>query len=346
LILSPRIVTAGKVLDGVPQADPSFSLGIRNADEGRNAVRELAARGVDLIKVYDNLSRDAYFSIAEEAKNHHLPFAGHVPTSISTIEASDTGQVSIEHLGKILEDSADPKRISDVRNEKIKEGDYFAFTTRIGRSYDAIIETLDPSQVRRIFGHFRRNGTWQVPTLSIKFGRTFIDDLDAKEDSRKQYVEASQLNYWKPQNGFFSRYRTPSYIESQKRYFAQEEKLVGEMARAGIKIMAGTDTPNAYVIAGFSLHDELRLMVESGMAPMQALVSATRAPAEYLGELKLRGTVEIGKAGDLVLLDADPLKDIRNTTRINAVIQKGKLLTRTDLDRILKGVATAAAEAK
>jgi imidazolonepropionase-like amidohydrolase len=346
VIVSPRIVTAGRVLDGIPQADPAFSIPIKDADEGRKVVRDLATRGVDLIKVYDNLSRDSYLAIADEAKKLHLPFAGHVPSAISTIEAADSGQLSIEHLGRILEDSSDAKRLADVREEKITDGDFFAFTTRMGRSYDAIIETTDARKEKLIFRHFRRNGTWQVPTLSVKYTRTFIDDLDAKGDPRSKYVEPSQVEYWKPKNGFFSRYRTPSFITAQKRYFAREKKLIGEMAKAGVRIMAGTDTPSAYVIAGFSLHDELRLMVASGMSPMQVLMSATRNPAEYLGELDRRGTIEKGKAADLVLLDADPLKDIRNTQRINAVIQNGKLLTRRDLDRILEVVAAAAAKTK
>jgi len=346
LIISPRIITAGKVLDGVPQADPSFSLGIKDADEGRKTVRDLAAKRVDLIKVYDNLSRDAYFAIADEAKKRQLPLAGHVPLSISTIEASDAGQRSIEHLGKILEDSSDSKRLAAVRAEAIKDGDFFAFTTRMGRSYDAILETINPEKEKVIFEHFRHNETWQVPTLVVKYGRTFIDDLDAKGDARTRYVEASQIDYWKPQNGFFSRYRTPSYIASQKRYFLREKQLVGEMARSGVKIMTGTDTPNAYVIAGFSIHEELKLMVEGGMTPMQALMSATKSPAGFLGELALRGTIEPGKAADLVMLDADPLNDITNTTRINAVIQKGKLLTRADLDQILERVSAAAAKAR
>jgi imidazolonepropionase-like amidohydrolase len=336
--VGPRIVTAGRVLDGVPQADPAFSIPIKDTDDGRNAVHSLKERNVDLIKVYDNLTRDAYLAIVDEAKKLKLPFAGHVPSSVSSIEASDIGQKSIEHLGKILEDSADAHRLAAVRAEKIPKGDFFAFTTRLGKSYDTTIATLDPAKEKSIFSHFLRNGTWQVPTLSVKYARTFIDDLDAKGDPNTKYVEASQVEYWKPKNGFFSRYRTLSYIAAQKRFFSREKKLVGEMVKAGVKIMAGTDTPNAYVIAGFSLHDELQLMVASGMTPMQVLLSATRNPAEYLGELAQSGTVEKGKIADLILLDADPLADIKNTTRINAVIQKGRFISRNELDQMLSNV--------
>jgi len=118
------------------------------------------------------------------------------------------------------------------------------------------------------------------------------------------------------------------------------------MQRRGVRIMTGTDAPNAYVIAGFGLHDELALLVKAGLTPMQALETATRNPAEYLGELRQQGTIERGKLADLILLDADPLLDIRNTARINSVIQNGRYLSRGDLDKILAGVEVAANAAK
>ena len=342
-ILDPRIVTAGRIIDGDPPANSDFSVTVKNAVEARKAVRDLKAQKVDLIKVYDRLTRAAYFAIVAEAKKVRLPFAGHVPMAITSIEASDAGQRSIEHLGKLMEDSsAEPDRIRVKRAEPIKEGDFFAFTDRFGRVNAEILATYSDKKARAIFARFRRNKTWQVPTLVTKNSRTFIDELDAKGDPRSKYVEASQLNYWKPEVGFFSRYRTPGYIASQKRYFQKELELVGDMQRAGVGILAGTDAPNAYVIAGFSLHDELALLVKAGLTPMQALATATRNPAEYLGELSSHGTVQTGKIANLIVLDADPLENITNTTRINAVIQKGFYLSRDKLDKILANVEAAA----
>ncbi len=155
-------------------------------------------------------------------------------------------------------------------------------------------------------------------------------------------MEESQRNYWKPQVGFFSRYRTPSYIAAQTAYFQRELELVRDLQHSGVRIMAGTDAPNAYVIAGFSLHDELALLVKAGLTPMEALQTATRAPAEFLGELASSGTIERGKLANLILLDANPLDDIKNTTRINAVVQAGRFISRKDLDKMLADVQTAA----
>lgn len=116
------------------------------------------------------------------------------------------------------------------------------------------------------------------------------------------------------------------------------------MQRAGVGILAGTDCPAAYVIAGFSLHDELALLVKAGLTPMQALQATTRNPAEYLGELRSHGTVQTGKIANLIVLDADPLENITNTARINAVIQNGWYLSRATLDKMLTKVETAASQ--
>jgi len=126
---------------------------------------------------------------------------------------------------------------------------------------------------------------------------------------------------------------------------AKEIEMVREMHRAGIPFLAGTDTAaGVYVFPGFSLHEEMQLLVQAGFTPLEALQCATRNPAEYLGKLSETGTVEKGKVGDLVLLDANPLDDIANTQRIASVVAAGQYLSRTDLDRLLRSVEKAAAK--
>jgi imidazolonepropionase-like amidohydrolase len=128
----------------------------------------------------------------------------------------------------------------------------------------------------------------------------------------------------------------------QRKVFKRNLELVGAMHRAGVELLAGTGVLNPYCFPGFSLHDELELLVEAGLRPMAALQTATRNPARYLDRLKDSGTVEPGKIADLVLLEADPLKDIKNTRTIAGVIVGGKMLTRGVLDKILAAVEAAA----
>ena len=123
----------------------------------------------------------------------------------------------------------------------------------------------------------------------------------------------------------------------------KSELVVGEMQFAGVKILAGTDTAAPFVCPGFSLHEELALLVHAGLTPMQALAAATSRAAEFMGKSATQGTIEKGKVADLVLLDADPLADIHNTSRIRAVVVRGRLLDRAALDELLSSVEKFAA---
>jgi imidazolonepropionase-like amidohydrolase len=127
-----------------------------------------------------------------------------------------------------------------------------------------------------------------------------------------------------------------------RKLFQRQLELVGDMHRAKVRFLAGTDTPNPFVFPGFSLHDELALLVQAGLSPLEALQTATRNPAEYFNQLDEFGTVEKGKTADLVLLEANPLLDIRNTKKIAAVVIGGKLILKPQLEEMLAEVEAAA----
>jgi imidazolonepropionase-like amidohydrolase len=131
----------------------------------------------------------------------------------------------------------------------------------------------------------------------------------------------------------------------RKRFFQMELEMTLAMFRAGVPFMAGTDTAaGVHVFPGFSLHEELELFVQAGLTPMQALQTATRNPAEFMGRLADMGTVAQGKLADLVLLDANPLDDIANTRKIRAVVLAGRYFDRASLDQMLQTVEKAAAQ--
>jgi imidazolonepropionase-like amidohydrolase len=121
--------------------------------------------------------------------------------------------------------------------------------------------------------------------------------------------------------------------------------MIKLMQSGGVNLLAGSDSSatNPYTFPGWSLHQELELFVASGLSPMEALQTATRNPARFLNELDSNGTVEAGKTASLVLLNANPLADIRNTQKIDSVVLKGKLLARADLDKLLEDVVAKAA---
>jgi imidazolonepropionase-like amidohydrolase len=332
----PRIVACGPQVDGPGQA-PDHAIPVANAEQARQAVQSLKKMGADCVKPHDRVPRDAYFALVEEAKRVGLPVMGHVPNEVTPAEASDGGQRSIEHLGGIFDAcssaAAEIERLKSAPPPK----DPSEFPRRIAARGTLALDTYSPELCGRLFERFVRNNTWQVPTLATTYGRTFIDDLAKRDDPRLRYIPKKQRESWKPENDFFARFRTPEYVAYQKRYWTETLKLVGAMHRAGVPILAGTDLSLAYVYPGFSLHDELAFLVEAGLSPLEALETATVGPARFLG--LEGGTIEAGKTADLVLLDADPLADIRNTRRIAGVVVNGRWLGPEELKAMLDKAA-------
>jgi imidazolonepropionase-like amidohydrolase len=131
------------------------------------------------------------------------------------------------------------------------------------------------------------------------------------------------------------RFVTPAESDLRQRLLAKSAALVAQMQQAGVKILAGTDSPAPYVFPGFALHEELAMLVEAGLTPMEALETATSGAAKFLGQDEVSGTIAPGKYADLLLLDANPLDNIRNTEKIRAVVLRGKLLDRGSMDQML-----------
>jgi tetratricopeptide (TPR) repeat protein len=171
---------------------------------------------------------------------------------------------------------------------------------------------------------------------------TFIDEPSVTNDVRLKYMPFDVKSSWDPARDFRFKNRTSEDVALGKKVYQKELKVVGAMQRAGVGILAGTDALNPYCFPGFSLHDELGLLVQAGLTPMQALQAATLNAARFMGREKDLGTIESGKLADLVLLDANPLADIGNTRKINAVVFDGRLYSRSALDEMLVRVETLA----
>jgi hypothetical protein len=326
-LLGPRIVMSGPMLDGPKPRFPS-SIAITTAEDGRRAVDDLKQRGADFIKLQSLIPRDAVFAVAHEARRQQITFVGHVPDSVRASEASNAGQKSFEHLIGIFEGS------SPLEDEFLKGG----------KSVGKFLSTYDPKRAEALFALLAKNQTWQCPTLVWERGGNLLELSDFAHDARAKYVPA----YWKVVT--WKRFTSEIMHDNSddlltRRHFVDKElEVVKAMHKAGIPFLAGTDTPpGVYVFPGFSLHEELQRFVAAGFTPMEALQTATLNPAKYLGMEDRLGSIEKGKLADLVLLDANPLEDIRNTQKIAGVAVNGRYLSRGELDKMLAGVEKAAA---
>lgn len=298
--LGPRIVTAGPIIDGPNPVWPG-SIPAASAGAARAAVDRVRASGADFVKVYSGLSRDAYVAVAEEARRLGIPFAGHLPRAVPAELASDLGQRSLEHL-------------------------------------DGVAAAAASGRLDSLIARFRRNGTWQTPTLTVLRVRADPNDALLRTSPDLQYVPVPLRALWGLVRRMAAGSLTPPEATARREQFARQLALVQRLALGGVPLLAGSDLPNPYTIPGVSLHEELALMVQAGLSPASALAAATRNPAVFLGAQDSLGTIEPGKRADLVLLDANPLDDIRNTRTIRAVVIDGRLLDRGVLDRILARV--------
>ena len=316
-------------------------------EEARAAVREVAAAGYDFVKLTLFLAPPVYEAIVDEAAQRGIRVVGHVEPEVGVARALAAGQ-QIEHLDAyfeaVLADSA-PSRLSVTQQGVFRAAHWTS------------LDHVDDRKIGEIAAATARApgwGKWTSPTLNV-FNDAFAvgpteAEIRARPDwrmlppgFRAAYLQGRQ-RYW---SGPAAEARTP---ERRRRYVEVRNRLVKAIADAGGRVLAGSDTPEWFHVYGWGLHRELAALVAAGLTPYQALEAATRNPAEFLGASAEWGTIEPGRRADLVLLSADPLADIRNTTRIEAVSIGGRWLDRAALDRMialatdrLKGAPDAAA---
>ncbi|MBC8030169.1 MAG: amidohydrolase family protein [Pyrinomonadaceae bacterium] len=334
-LLGPRMIVGSPVVDG-PTPMWVGSVSVADAPAGRQAVRTLKQRGYDFIKVYQFLPREVYLAIADEARKQNIVFAGHVPFSVSAAEASDAGQKSFEHIfGMSLACSAREDSLRPALAEA---------AAHVGKAFDAHIElfirnesepvaSYNEQKAAALFKRLAGNGTYAMPTLVLHRSLASGADPAFRNDPRLKYMPPNIRRLFDWELRFFTSYQ-PVY----------ERQLLttGAMHRAGVKVLAGTDTFNAYCFPGFSLHDELELFVQAGFTPLEALQTATLNPARYLGLSSSLGTIEKGKIADLILLEANPLENVGNTRKIAAVVANGRYLPKESLRRMLETVESMA----
>ena len=321
-LIGPRIKTSGQILEsranvermkreGTVEPVDRIRLGVGNPDEARAAVKQFAAQGVDHIKMRSTPDVETFRAVADEAKRHHLPFAAHAVALPE--ELLRTGLDSVEH--------------------------FLAYPP---------LEGLTELQRRALFRRMAQAGMYLSNTMvnidglvSVSYaeGKRIVEDTAGKLDPRRRYLCGYLMQDWReqveegkdaPYDGF--RKELPNLYRDFR-----------QMHEEGVQFLAGTDSGVLFMYPGFSLHDELEKLVQAlGFTAMEALRIATDGVAMFYGETQSFGGVEPGQAADLVLLDADPLADIRNTRRIAGVLVRDRWFDRTELDLILQQVERSA----
>lgn len=348
-LLGPRFVVGSAIIDGSPtlwndpKARPSAPIVVTTAEQARRAVRSEVRDGASFIKVYSRLPHDALRALADECDRHGVRFGGHCPDAVSVEDAAGMGMWTFEHLDGLWWSTSSRhaelhRAVANIRVDPTEA--YDSWFRQIGVLEWTAATSYDDRRAEHLFARLRRRGSWQVPTLSLN---RRIDMPDGSGDPRMKYVPAGDAAYWAQFSRALAATRTAVEVQQHRVLFERRMRLVGAMADAEVPILAGTDTGTTYLFPGFSLHDELDLLVQSGLSPMRALQAATYEPAKALGIARNAGTIGVGKIADLVALDADPLADIRNAQRIHAVVARGRLITAAARRALLDDAQRAAA---
>jgi imidazolonepropionase-like amidohydrolase len=342
-LVGPRIVAAGPMLlparragANPAPADPAI-LRVGTAEESRAAVDNLQKRGADFIKIIE-VSRENYFAIADESKKDSIPFAGHIPSDVKATEASNAGQESVEHI--IYSSLAfDCSAEGDELRQKMQGASAKRDSEASADITDQANHTFSAEKAAALWRTFKKNGTWVTPTLFSIWVNAHQLEM-SPDDPQLANLPASLQKEWAPA-------KNPSKDDRDteawwQRQFENDRKLTGEMNRAGVRLLAGSDSLDRYDFVGTSLHRELQMLVSAGLTPLEALQTATLNPAEFLTIAK-SGRISTGYLADLVLLDDDPTRDIANTGKIAAVVLHGRFLPREELDAMLAKARAAAA---
>lgn len=318
-LVSPDVYLSGDLIDGNPPSFPTGSLVVTTTSEAINAVKKQIEKKVDFIKVYSSLSEECFLAIAKEAKKRNITFAGHIPNKVSIYKAIESGMASSEHLYGFLEGCVSQNNNGNPP-KSIEE-----FISRFSeKRFDSLCSVLAKSSM------------WLCPTLTVNRAMSYLNDTTFTDDSRVAYLPGYIIGIWNQKINPYTKSQIDNFANSTRVRYLFELSLIGKMNAKGVKFIAGTDFPNPYVFPGFSLHDELLLMVKGGMPILDALRAVTINPAIFMNKTTDFGSVEVGKLASLVLLNKNPLENIENTKTIETVILRGKVYSRKALDSMLE----------
>lgn len=331
-LAGPRIFTSGPKIEGYQSIWPG-DLEIGSVAELDSALDRLQGWKVDFVKITDNtLSPELFLAAVKEADRRGLKTSAHVPYALTLEEVSAAGLDSIEHLdyaykaGSPLEKSL---------GEKIAKGEV--------TSRDAWTQwnaTFDPQRAMAAYRNLARHGTAITPTINGSRVVTYLDQDDHRDDPYLKYIGPGlQATYtWRVERAAKD---DAQAIARRHERFETSASVLPMLQKAGVTILAGTDAGflNSYNYPGIGLHQELGWLVHYGLTPQQALQAATINGARFLGHADEYGTLAPGKVADIVLLDADPLRDVAATKQIHAVVLRGQVHDRADLDAMLGDVA-------
>jgi imidazolonepropionase-like amidohydrolase len=336
-IAGPLLDGTFNVYDGSDASHPSISIQNVDTTELKKNIEFLVEQKVDFLKAYEMLSPEQFKTLIDLSKKYQLKVTGHIPLSMDVISASNYGLNSVEHFRNIelsmtsLSEELLLERKHLLQNESLISGANLRSQVHNKQRMRSIY-SLDSSKLKQVVSVLAKNDTWQIPTL------TLYNNFAEKKYLSDEYAAMLELlpedikKLWKSR----IEKSNSDLSDELKDYTKWSKSMVDFMHKQGITFMAGTDTPIGFLIPGLSLHQEIEALHNSGLSALEALQTATVNPARYFNLQDSLGRIKKNYIADLVILEANPLSDIRNTKKIKAVIKAGNYLDRNYLDSLVK----------
>src|SRR5262245_58237529 len=328
-LLGPAMYVASPEFAGRSYGDPFNGYVVTTPDEASAAVKKAKDAGYDFIKLTIDISSPVYEAVIEAAREAGIRVVGHVDLRVGLPRALEAGQ-HIEHLDSYMEAA-----LKDDSPMKVSVSDTGVWRKANWESLDHV----DERKVAEASIATAKAGIYTCPTLTF-FKLTFAVEQSDEEIRARPDYRFFPPDLLKSRHAALQRFWTsPPTLERREKYIRIRNQMVKGIHDAGGKIMAGSDTPELFLLYGFTLHRELKSLVEAGLTPYAALEAATRVPAEFLNALGEAGLIGRGKRADMVLLEANPLEDISNTEKRAGVMARGRWMPESELKKTLDEIA-------
>jgi imidazolonepropionase-like amidohydrolase len=307
-VLGPHVYSTGPITDGNPPVWEGSRI-VETKEQAQEAVRSDKQAGYIAVKVYDWLSKDAYNALVSAARSEGMPVVGHVPVEVTLREAIAARQDSIEHLTGFLEALQPEASVPDKPVAKLLQG-------------------ADLSKLPALVQEIKTQNVWNCPTLVVNsMPRT--DDIWLEERS---FLPATLMARYAKMYPARAAGTDPSGTPQAKAVYIA---ILAGLHKGGAHLLLGTDAPKPGTLPGFSLHEELENFVAAGMTPFEAIRAGTIDAAVFLRQESEFGVIAVGRRADLLLLNANPLSDVKNVSNRVGVMANGHWLTEEQLKQQL-----------
>lgn len=313
-ILGPRFITSG----------PSFNgNSVKTPDAGAQLVREQKRAGYDFLKLHPGLTKENFSAVAQTAKEVGIPFAGHVSFDVGVWRAIDAGYATIDHLDGFVE-----SLVPGIESTTEQQNGLFGMF---------IASKADTTRIPALVNALKAKNIWVVPTQALAERWMVPAETDLFRNAPEmKYMAPGTINNWV--NAKNNLMKNPAYkAEEINRFIALRRQLIYACQKNGVGLLLGADAPQVFNVPGFSLHHELKYMVDAGLTPYEALQSGTANVGRFLNNSNL-GIIKTGAIADLVLLNENPLKDINGTKNIEGVLLNGRWLSKDWITQTLKSL--------